>query len=253
VGTLYVVGTPIGNLEDITLRALRILREVAVIAAEDTRHARTLLQAHDLHTPLTSFHDFTGPAKIRRLVERIEAGEDVALISDAGMPGISDPGYPLINAALAAGCEVTCIPGPSAILVALVLSGLPSHAFRYVGFLPRKPGERRNFLARLAEDPDTIICLESPHRLVATLCDVAATFGADRPIAVARELTKRFEEVLRSNAGEAIAHFEATAPRGEFTLVLAGRSHREPSRDDSEAHVPQLPSREARAPRARRG
>jgi len=241
VGTLYVVGTPIGNLEDITLRALRILREVAVIAAEDTRHARVLLQHHEIRTALTSFHDFTGTGKTRSLVQRIQAGEDVALISDAGMPGISDPGYPLIQGALAAGCEVTCVPGPSAILTALILSGLPSHAFHYVGFLPRKPGERRALLARLAEEEHTIVCFESPHRLLRSLRDAEEAFGADRPVAVARELTKRFEEVLRITIAEAVTHFDSVAPRGEFTLVLAGRGYR-PERGAGEATMlPLLP------------
>jgi 16S rRNA (cytidine1402-2'-O)-methyltransferase len=221
-GTLYVVGTPIGNLEDITLRALRVLREVAVIAAEDTRSARTLLRRYDIGTPITSFHDFSQAGKTRRLVERLERGEDVALISEAGMPGISDPGYPLIREALAAGCPVTCVPGPSAPLTALVLSGLPAHAFHYVGFLPRKSGERRRALAQLATEPTTVICFESPHRLVAALRDAVDAFGPERPLAVARELTKRFEEVIRGTTASALAHFERTAPRGEFTLVFGG-------------------------------
>ncbi len=226
LGVLYIVGTPIGNLEDITLRALRVLKEVSLIAAEDTRSARTLLQHFEIKTPTTSFHDNTSPAKMQRIVERIQEGEDVAIISEAGMPGISDPGFTLIRAALAGGCDVTCVPGPSASLNALVLSGLPTHAFRFVGFLPRGPGQRQKRLDALAQDPDTIICYESPHRLVATLRNAVEAFGADRPIAVARELTKRFEEVIRAPIGEALAHFEETAPRGEFTLVIAGTDRR---------------------------
>ncbi len=221
MGVLYVVGTPIGNLEDITLRAVRVLGEVALVAAEDTRSARVLLRHHGISTPVTSFHDFTSAEKGLRLVERITAGEDIALISEAGMPAISDPGYSLIRQALEAGCEVTCVPGPSAVLTALVLSGLPAHAFRYVGFLPRKAGERLRLLKVLAADRDTLICFESPHRLVAALRDAVEAFGGDRPIAVARELTKRYEEVLRMTAAEAVAHFEQTKPRGEFTLVVA--------------------------------
>lgn len=224
---LYVVGTPIGNLEDVTLRALRTLREVVLIAAEDTRTARNLLRHYDIRTPVTSYHDFTGPGKTRRLVERIERGEDIAVISEAGMPAISDPGYSLLREAIAAGCPVTCVPGPSAPLAALVLSGLPTHSFHYVGFLPRKASERKRLLAGLASQPDTIVCFEAPHRLLAALCDSIEAFGGDRPIAVARELTKRFEEVIRGSLAEVVDHFQGHAPRGEFTLVLAGagRAH----------------------------
>jgi 16S rRNA (cytidine1402-2'-O)-methyltransferase len=222
IGTLYIVGTPIGNLEDISLRALRVLREVDVVAAEDTRSARTLLQHYDVATPITSYHDFTGLAKTRRLVERIEQGESVALISEAGMPGVSDPGFPLIRDVLAAGGAVTCVPGPSAVLTALVLSGLPMHAFHYIGFLPRKSGERLRLLARLANEPDTIVCFESPHRVVASLGDVASTFGPERPIAVGRELTKRFEELLRGSVAEILAGLERSGARGEFTIVIGG-------------------------------
>ncbi|HEY7066754.1 MAG TPA: 16S rRNA (cytidine(1402)-2'-O)-methyltransferase [Chloroflexota bacterium] len=220
MGTLYLVGTPIGNLEDITLRALRVLREVSLIAAEDTRTTRKLLSHYDIHTPLTSYHDYSGPGKLRRLIERL-ADEDVALVSEAGMPGLSDPGYPLVAAALAQGVMVTTAPGPSAAVSALVLSGLPTHAFHYLGFLPRKPGPRRKLLARVAADPDTLLMYESPHRLVAALRDVDEVLGP-RQVAVARELTKRFEEVLRGSVGEVRAHFERTPPRGEFTVVISG-------------------------------
>ena len=221
MGVLYVVGTPIGNLEDVTLRALRVLQEVDLVAAEDTRSARVLLGRHGISTPVTSFHDFTSAGKGLRLVERIKAGDDIALISEAGMPAISDPGYALIRQVLDAGCDVTCVPGPSAVLTALVLSGLPAHAFHYVGFLPRKAGERLRLLKTLAEERETVIFFESPHRLVAALRDAVEAFGGDRPIAVARELTKRYEEVLRTTTAEALAHFEQAKPRGEFTLVVA--------------------------------
>ncbi len=222
MGVLYIVATPIGNMEDITLRALRVLGEVALVAAEDTRTARGLLRHYDIKTPVTSFHDFTGEGKIQRLVERISQCDDVALVSEAGMPAISDPGYPLIREVLRAGCEVTCIPGPSAVQTALVLSGLPSHAYHYIGFLPRKKGERRRLLQARANDPETLVCFESPHRLLATLRDAADTMGSERPMAAARELTKKFEEVVRGSIGEVLAHFEKTAPRGEFTLVFGG-------------------------------
>jgi 16S rRNA (cytidine1402-2'-O)-methyltransferase len=219
MGTLYVVGTPIGNLEDITLRAIRTLKEVDLIAAEDTRVTRTLLNAYQITTPLSSFHEFSGPGKVRRLVERL-AGEDVALVSDAGTPGISDPGFPLIRAAIEAGIEVVPIPGPSATLTALVVSGLPMHAFTYLGFMPRKSGERRRLLASLADATLTQVLYESPHRLLATLGDIVSVLGPDRPLAIGRELTKKFEEIVRGSAAEALARFEKRAPRGEFTLVI---------------------------------
>jgi 16S rRNA (cytidine1402-2'-O)-methyltransferase len=222
VGTLYVVGTPIGNLEDITLRAIRVLREVDLIAAEDTRTSRVLMRAHQVETPLVSFHEFSGPGQVRRLVERLEQG-NVALVSDAGMPGLSDPGYPLINATLAAGHTVVPIPGPSALLAALVSSGLPMHSFHFMGFLPRKSGQRRRALAAVAEEEATIVAFESPHRLAASLADAAAVLG-DRPMAAARELTKKFEEVARGTIGELKARFEREVPRGEFTLVFGGRT-----------------------------
>jgi 16S rRNA (cytidine1402-2'-O)-methyltransferase len=220
MGTLYLVGTPIGNLEDVTLRALRVLREVSVIAAEDTRTTRKLLSHYDIHTPLTSFHDFSGPGKVRRLLDRLSEA-DVALVSEAGMPGLSDPGYPLVRAALDAGLPVTTVPGPTALVSALVISGLPTHSCHYLGFLPRKAGARRRLLERVATEPDTLVMYESPHRLVAALGDIEAVLGA-RPAAVARELTKHFEEVVRGTVTEAREHFERIAPRGEFTLVIGG-------------------------------
>lgn len=223
MGTLYVVGTPIGNLEDVSLRAIRVLREVDLIAAEDTRTTRTLLRAHEVATPLTSFHEFSGPGKVRRLAERLES-QDVALVSDAGMPGLSDPGYPLIRAALEAGHAVVPIPGASAILAALVGSGLPMHAFHFLGFLPRKSGERRRALGALSEEEATLVAFESPHRLLAALADAEVALG-DRPMAAARELTKKFEEFVRGTVSEVRAHFAEHAPRGEFTLVFAGRGH----------------------------
>jgi 16S rRNA (cytidine1402-2'-O)-methyltransferase len=225
MGTLYVVGTPIGNLEDITLRAIRTLREVDLIAAEDTRVTRTLLNAHEISTPLVSFHEFSGPARVRRLVDRL-AASDVALVSDAGMPGLSDPGYPLIRAALDAGHAVVPIPGPSAILSALVASGLPMHAFTFHGFLPRKGGERRRLFASMLDATHSHVVFESPHRLVASLKDALAVLGSDRPAAVGRELTKKFEEVARGTLAEVLERFERQAPRGEITLVIGPPSSR---------------------------
>ncbi len=222
MGVLYVVATPIGNMEDITLHALRVLGEVALVAAEDTRTTRGLLRRYDIKTPVTSFHDFTGEGKTQRLVDRIQQGDDVALVSDAGMPAIADPGFPLIREAIRAGCEVTCIPGPSAVQTALVLSGLPLHAYHYIGFLPRKKGERRRLLAARSTEPETLVCFESPHRLVATLQDAAEAMGGERPMAAARELTKKFEEVVRGSIAEVLEHFEKAGCRGEFTLVFGG-------------------------------
>jgi 16S rRNA (cytidine1402-2'-O)-methyltransferase len=223
LGTLFVVATPIGNLEDITLRALRILNSVPLVAAEDTRHTRTLLRAHAIHTPLASFHEFTSPARRGRLVQRLEEG-DVALVTDAGMPGISDPGYPLIRDALAAGHEVVAVPGASAVTAALVASGLPMHAFCFIGFLPRTAAQRSRLFNHHADSEATLVAFESPHRLLAALRDLVAALGADRPVAVARELTKHFEEVFRGTAGQAVDHFEQHPPRGEFTLVIGSRS-----------------------------
>jgi 16S rRNA (cytidine1402-2'-O)-methyltransferase len=221
LGTLYVVATPIGNLEDITLRALRVLKQVPLVAAEDTRVTRTLFRAHDIHTRLSSFHEFTSPARRGRLVEHLENG-DVALVTDAGTPGISDPGYPLVRDALQAGHSVVPIPGASSVMAALMAGGLPTHAFCFQGFLPRTSSQRRKFFARHAESESTLVVLESPYRVQASLTDLVAALGPDRPVAVARELTKRFEEVFRGTAGAALEHFSANAPRGEFTLLIGG-------------------------------
>jgi 16S rRNA (cytidine1402-2'-O)-methyltransferase len=220
MGTLFVVGTPIGNLEDMTYRAVRVLKEVDLIAAEDTRTSRVLLKHFDIGTPTTSFHAFTGEGKVARLVERLDEG-DVAIVSDAGMPGISDPGYPLIRAAIDAGHAVVPIPGPSAVLAALVASGIPMHAFTFLGFLPRKSGQRRSLLAAHAQVDHALVAFESPHRLRSALADIAIELG-DRPMVVARELTKKFEELVRGSVSSVQAHFDLHEPRGEFTLVIAG-------------------------------
>jgi len=220
MGTLYVVGTPIGNLEDITLRALRVLKEVDLIAAEDTRTTRKLLSHHGIRTPLTSYHEHSGPAKREQLLETLKE-QDVALVSEAGMPGLSDPGYRLIREAIARGIPVVPIPGPSALVTALAVSGLPTDSFLYLGFSPRRQGERRRWLESVANEPRTLVVFEAPHRLQASLRDMAEILG-NRQVAIARELTKLFEEVWRGSLQEAIAHFEETPPRGEFTLVIAG-------------------------------
>ena len=220
MGILYIVPTPIGNLEDITLRALRILREAKLIAAEDTRTSRILLQHYDITTPLTSYHEHNKLAKLDAIFETLTAG-DVALISDAGTPGISDPGYELIREAIGRGYRVEPLPGANAVITALVGSGLPTDSFLYLGFLPRKSATLQTFLVSVAEQPHTLIAYESPNRLTATLKILLQTVG-DRPICVARELSKKFEEFQRGTVSEVLAHFQATAPRGEITLVIGG-------------------------------
>jgi 16S rRNA (cytidine1402-2'-O)-methyltransferase len=222
MGILYVVATPIGNLEDITLRALRILGEVGLIAAEDTRSAHTLLSHHGISTPVTSYYEHNKLAKLETILARLEQ-QDVALISEAGMPGISDPGYELVCAAIAHSIRVVPIPGPSAVVAALSVSGLPTDRFLYIGFLPRQKSERRRLLAEIAAERGTIVAYESPHRLLAALADVRDVLG-ERPVVAGRELTKFFEEMVRGTTAEVLAHFQAMPPRGEFTLVIGGNT-----------------------------
>jgi 16S rRNA (cytidine1402-2'-O)-methyltransferase len=217
---LYVVGTPIGNLEDITLRALRILKSVPLIAAEDTRKARVLLDHYEIETPLTSYFEGNERRKLAVILDALDQG-DVALISEAGMPGISDPGYPLIRAAIDAGVPVVPVPGPSAHTAALVASGLPTDRFMFVGFLPRKRPEP--VLASLAALDATLIFYEAPHRLAQTLQAMVDAFG-NREIVLCRELTKLYEEVWRGDLEAALSWTVEQPPRGEFTLVVAGAS-----------------------------
>ncbi|AQS57824.1 16S rRNA (cytidine(1402)-2'-O)-methyltransferase [Desulforamulus ferrireducens] len=220
-GILFLCATPIGNLEDITLRALRILKEVDIIAAEDTRHTRKLLSHYDIHTPLTSYHSHSGEGKELQLLERILQGERVALVSDAGMPGISDPGAELVKAALEKGIEVVPIPGPSAGIAGLVVSGLPTGKFVFEGFLSNQRKTRRKQLASLKHEHRTMLFYESPHRLVDTLQDMLQEWG-ERPCTVARELTKLHEEFKRGTIGEVLAYYRDNPPRGEITLVIGG-------------------------------
>jgi 16S rRNA (cytidine1402-2'-O)-methyltransferase len=221
MGTLYLVATPIGNLEDLSPRALRILREARLIAAEDTRHTRHLLTHFDIHTPLTSYYEHNKLSKLENILAALAAG-DVALVSDAGTPAINDPGYELVRAALGAGHTVSPIPGPSAPVAALAASGLPTDAFLYLGYLPRKSSERRALLAGVAALPYTLIFLETPHRLLEALDDLLSMLG-DRQMAAARELTKLHEEIYRGTVSQGKAHFTEQEPRGEFTLVVEGR------------------------------
>jgi 16S rRNA (cytidine1402-2'-O)-methyltransferase len=225
MGTLYLVATPIGNLEDLSPRAVRILKEVQLIAAEDTRHTGMLLSHFAITTSTTSYHEHSKETKVAQILEALARG-DVALVSDAGTPGLNDPGYELVRAALQAGHAVSPVPGPSAPIAALVASGLPADAFLYLGYLPRKAAERRRLLAGVAGRPYTLIFLETPHRLLAALADLETVLG-DREIAVARELTKLYEEIFRGRISAARAHFTGQAPRGEFTLVVAGAARQE--------------------------
>ncbi len=220
MGTLYLVATPIGNLQDLSPRALQILRQVQLIAAEDTRVTRKLLSAFGLHTPLTSYFEHNKLTKLDVILSALSSG-DVALVSDAGTPTINDPGYELVKAALEAGCQVSPIPGPSAPLAALAASGLAAEAFLYLGYLPRKSSERGRRLKEVAALPYTLIFLEAPHRLQETLTTLESVLG-NRQIAVARELTKIHEQVWRGKISEAGEYFLQNEPRGEFTLVVAG-------------------------------
>jgi 16S rRNA (cytidine1402-2'-O)-methyltransferase len=230
--TLYIVPTPLGNLEDITLRALRILREVSLIAAEDTRTTRRLLDHYEVTTPLTAYHEHNKLTKLDPIFAALEHG-DVALVSDAGTPGISDPGYELIRAALDRQINVVALPGPAAVITALVASGLPTDSFIYVGFLPRKDKALRDFLLTLQPEQRTIIAYESPNRLVDALRAINDVLG-DRPVAVGRELTKFYEEVKRGPVSTVLAHFQQVDPRGEITLVIGGAPHQAPVEWDAD-------------------
>jgi len=222
---LYVVATPIGNLEDITLRALRILRQVDLIACEDTRHTQKLLNHFEIKTPTQSYHQHNEAARAKELVERIAAGERIALVSDAGMPGISDPGERVIRAVVERGLNVVAIPGPSALIAALVASGLPTERFRFVGFLPARSGERRSVLEGLADLTETLVFYEAPHRIVEMIHDLDNAFGSDRRVVIARELTKVHEEFLRGSVSELSAELaRRDTTKGELTVIVAGKS-----------------------------
>ncbi|PPD57377.1 16S rRNA (cytidine(1402)-2'-O)-methyltransferase [Dehalogenimonas etheniformans] len=217
--TLFVVATPIGNLEDITLRAMRILKEVSLIAAEDTRHTLKLLNAMGIKTPLTSYYEHNKSTKLDYVLDQLEKG-DVALVSDAGTPGIADPGSELIAAAIKRGFRVEAVPGPSAVMTALVVSGLPTAQFKFIAFLPRKVSERRTVIQELSGETATIVFLEAPHRFRTTAEALLEGLG-DRRVAICRELTKIHEEVFRGKISDALAHF--IEPRGEFVLVVEGK------------------------------
>ena len=227
-GILYIVGTPIGNLEDMTFRAVRILQAVDVIAAEDTRHTGKLLHHFQITTPQTSYHEHNQQRRIPELIEQLHQGKAIALVTDAGMPGISDPGYELVKACIEAGITVVPIPGPSAAITALSAAGLPTDKFVFEGFLPAKGQERKQRLDAIASLTQTLILYEAPHRLRQTLQDLAAVLGENRQIVLARELTKLHEEFWRGSITDAIAHYTSREPQGEFTLLIAGVSLEKP-------------------------
>ncbi|HHT73270.1 MAG TPA: 16S rRNA (cytidine(1402)-2'-O)-methyltransferase [Firmicutes bacterium] len=224
---LYVCPTPIGNLEDITLRVLRTLKEVDLIAAEDTRHTVRLLRHYNIQTPLISLHEHNEASRVGLLVQKLQEGKEIALVSDAGMPGISDPGRLLINAVIEAGIPCTVLPGANAAVTAFVQSGLPSDEFLFYGFLPRKGKQREAELMKLAQIPYPIVFYEAPHRLVETLHDILRTFG-NRPASISRELTKIYEETNRGSLEELLEHFQSEPPRGEFVITVAGLEVGEP-------------------------
>ncbi len=234
MGILYIVPTPVGNMEDMTLRAIRILKEVDLVLAEDTRTSGMLLKHFEIKNRLMSHHKFNEHGTTAAVVERLKAGENVALVSDAGTPGISDPGFFLAREAARAGITVQTLPGPTACIPALVSSGLPCDRFCFEGFLPQKKG-RQTYLGQLREETRTMVFYESPYRLLKTLKQFAETFGGERQVSVAREISKLHEEHVRGTLDEVIAHFEETEPRGEIVIVLAGKEKESKRRNQDES------------------
>lgn len=247
VGVLYLVATPIGNLEDITARALRILREANVIAAEDTRVTRKLLAHFDIHTPLTSYHAHTSDRKAASLLDRLLEGDTIALVSDAGTPCLSDPGAELVEAAVEAGVTVIPVPGASALLSALVASGLPTGRFVFEGFLPRTKPDRRERVQSAVREERTVVFYEAPNRLLELLDDLAKEAGSERRVVVGRELTKKFEEFVRGTLAEVAHHFRETAPRGECVVLMEGAAAGTQSAENEENTDPEALARAALA------
>lgn len=230
-GTLYLCATPIGNLQDMTPRVVETLRMADVIAAEDTRNSIKLLNHFDIHTPMTSYHEYNKVEKAAQLAEQLQAGKNIALITDAGTPAISDPGEVLVRLCLQEGIPVTSLPGPSACITALTLSGLPTRRFCFEGFLPAEKSKRREILEELAEESRTMILYEAPHHLLRTLGELKEALG-DRRVTLCRELTKKFETVMPTTLGQALEYYEGQEPRGEFVLVLEGKSREEKRREE---------------------
>ena len=232
---LYIVPTPIGNLDDITLRAVKVLQEVDFILAEDTRTSSVLLKHLGIDKPLRSHHKFNEHATVAAVAESIEAGRNVALVSDAGTPGISDPGFLLVRTCVERGLEVETLPGATACIPALVQSGFPCDRFCFEGFLPQKKGRRKR-LVELAEEQRTVVFYESPYRVVKCLEQLAETFGGERRVSVSRELTKKFEQTVRGTVAEVLAHFKEYEPKGEFVIVLAGRPKDKNDKHEADEH-----------------
>jgi 16S rRNA (cytidine1402-2'-O)-methyltransferase len=226
-GSLYLVGTPIGNLEDITFRAINTLKTVDLIAAEDTRHTGKLLQHYEIATPQISYHEHNRKQREPEIIQRLQQGENIALVTDAGMPGISDPGYDLVRACVEANIATIAIPGVTAAITALAVSGLPSDRFVFEGFLPTKGKARQDRLKEIGQETRTLILYESPHKLRQTLQDLAQVCGQDRSIMLGKELTKLYEKCYYLKIEEAIAFYEKTIPKGEYTLVIAGKEEAE--------------------------
>ncbi len=232
-GTLYLVGTPIGNLEDITLRALRVLKEVSVIACEDTRQTQKLLEHYGIETPRISYHEHNEFTRAAELVMRLEQGQSIGLVTDAGMPGISDPGFRLVTLAARRKIPIVPVPGPSAFLSALVASGLPTDTFRFSGFVPSKEGQRAKVLENIRNSPRTQVFYEAPHRVLDTLKEVVQVLGGERPVVVAREVTKLHEEFIRGSAAEVLRELESRETiKGEITLLI-GKGLERPERGES--------------------
>ena len=235
MGKLYVVPTPVGNMEDMTFRAIRVLKEADLILAEDTRTSAKLLNHYEIKNPMQSHHKFNEHQMVERVVNRILGGATVALISDAGTPGISDPGFLVVRECVRAGIEVQCLPGATAFVPALVSSSLPCERFCFEGFLPQKKG-RNKMLQGLVDEPRSMIFYESPYRVVKTLTQFEEFFGADREVSVSRELTKKFEQTVRGTIAEVLAHFKEHEPKGEFVIVLAGRPKDKNDKHDADEH-----------------
>lgn len=234
-GELFLCATPIGNLEDMPVRAVRIMKEADLIAAEDTRNSIKLINHFEIDTPMTSYHEYNKVDKAKVLVDKMLAGQTVALITDAGTPGISDPGEELVRQAVQAGINVTSVPGPAACINALIISGLPTRRFVFEAFLPSDKKERAAVLEELSHETRTMIIYEAPHRLCRTLAELAEVFGGDRQIAVCKELTKRHETVYRSDIKGAVDYYNANEPRGEYVLVIAGLNREDIIRDKQDA------------------
>ncbi|MCR5416501.1 MAG: 16S rRNA (cytidine(1402)-2'-O)-methyltransferase [Pseudobutyrivibrio sp.] len=226
-GTLYLVATPIGNLEDMTFRAVRTLKEVDLIAAEDTRNSIKLLNHFEINTPMTSYHEFNKVDKAVTLIEKLKAGESIAVITDAGTPGISDPGEVLVQMCYEEGIEVTSVPGPAAVITAVTMSGQACRRFAFEAFLPREKKERRQILEEIKNETRTLVIYEAPHHLIGTLKELADVLGEDRGITLCRELTKKHEEKEKTTIGGALLSYETKEPRGEYVLVIAGKSRNE--------------------------